>query len=275
MQENTEELFFDDSESRPQAVKRKRGRPTKENSKKGARGDYFRSVENHIMDYLRSTDMEEREAIFRRDLYQPMYDMVSTIYRILKFHRGLIFEENSDEDIINDTFSDLVSKLDKFDHTRNFKAYSYYQTIIKNYLLMKAVNRSKKISKEISTDSYTSQTGKTDFPYITQDEPAFDEENTSFAGQMISETIRSINLLLADPVKNCLTRDDVKVGYALVNILSNWDTLFSHIDMRTQKFNKRSIIVFIQESTFLPLKNIKESIKKYKTVYFTTKNSVL
>jgi hypothetical protein len=62
-----------------------------------------------------------------------------------------------------------------------------------------------------------------------------------------------------------LTDNEKKLGYALLEIFSNFDKIFQVGD--GNKFNKNLILLSIREMTSLSTKEIRISIKKYKKMY--------
>ena len=78
--------------------------------------------------------------------------MVESIIRRYKLYRkDLEFEE-----IHNDTMSFLITKINKFDHTKNHKAYSYFGTICKNYLMGAIQKDTKEQNRQVSYDDISS-----------------------------------------------------------------------------------------------------------------------
>ena len=68
---------------------------------------------------------------------------------------------------------------------------------------------------------------------------------------------------------NKMTDNEKKVGYAIVEILNNWENIFQLGD--TQKFNKTSVLYFIKENTMLTTKEVKDALKKYRVGYYLIK----
>jgi hypothetical protein len=60
------------------------------------------------------------------------------------------------EEIHNDTMSFLITKISKFDHTKNHKAYSYFGTICKNYLMGAIQKDTKEQNRSVSYDDISS-----------------------------------------------------------------------------------------------------------------------
>jgi hypothetical protein len=62
-----------------------------------------------------------------------------------------------------------------------------------------------------------------------------------------------------------LNDNEVKLGYALYDIFKNYDTIFE--ESENNKFNKNIILLSLREMTNLSTKEIRCSMKKYKTLY--------
>jgi hypothetical protein len=62
-----------------------------------------------------------------------------------------------------------------------------------------------------------------------------------------------------------LSDNEKKLGYALVDLFDNYETIFSSTD--NNKFNKNIILMSLREMTNLSTKEIRTSIKKFKKLY--------
>ena len=63
-----------------------------------------------------------------------------------------------------------------------------------------------------------------------------------------------------------MTENERKVGEALIDILNNWEILFSSLQGGS-KFNKNVILATIRENTNLVTKEIRVAMRRYKTIY--------
>ena len=87
--------------------------------------------EEAVIKFLESTDETERNLIFNEWLKGPLDKMIESIIRKYKLYRkGETFEE-----LHSDTLSFLMTKVHKFESGRGKKAYSYFGTISKHYIL--------------------------------------------------------------------------------------------------------------------------------------------
>ena len=75
-----------------------------------------------------------------------------------------------------------------------------------------------------------------------------------------------IELNVSDyPELENLSDNEVKLGYALVDLFENYETIFAGAD--NNKFNKNIILLSLREMTNLSTKEIRNSMKKYKKLY--------
>jgi hypothetical protein len=209
--------------------------------------------EQAVVRYLESDSDDERNKIFNEYLREPLIIMVESIIRRYKLYRkDLEFEE-----IHNDTMSFLITKISKFDHTKNHKAYSYFGTICKNYLMGAIQKDTKEQNRQISYDDISSdiEENRPDLSYV------IDEYVIDYRDVIIKLTID-----LEDFVENeDLTENEQKLGYALLEIFNNFDKIFQVGD--GNKFNKNLILLSLREMTSLSTKEIRVSLKRFKKLY--------
>jgi hypothetical protein len=102
----------------------------KQRGRKRVNDLYFGPEEEEaVVKFLESEDIAERNAIYNKWLRKPLDKMIESIIRKYKLYRkGETFE-----DLHTDTLSFLMTKVHKFETGR--KAYSYFGTICKHYIL--------------------------------------------------------------------------------------------------------------------------------------------
>lgn len=103
-------------------------------ARKKSQANYFtKETEDYIVKYNNSQDNEYRNRIFTEHIYLPFYKLAENIIHTFKFYY-------TDVDQIEDLKHEIVSvlleeKIDKFDPTNGAKAYSYFGTIVKRWLI--------------------------------------------------------------------------------------------------------------------------------------------
>jgi hypothetical protein len=116
--------------------------------------------EEAVLNYLKSEDDLERNAIYNQWLREPLDKMIESIIRKYKLYR----KSETFEQLHSDTLSFLMTKAHKFENSKGTKAYSYYGTICKNYILGLLISDDKK-TKQVSSyeDMATTLEQKKDF----------------------------------------------------------------------------------------------------------------
>jgi hypothetical protein len=208
--------------------------------------------EKAVIRYLESETEEEKNKIFNEYLREPLIIMVESIIRRYKLYRkDLEFNE-----IHNDTMSFLMTKINKFDHTKNTKAYSYFGTICKNYLMGAIQKDTKELKRSVSYEDVTSELENRPDLVYTIDSYEID----------YSEVILKLVTSLEEFMENeDLNENEKKLGYALIEIFTNFDKIFQIGD--GNKFNKNLILLSLREMTSLSTKEIRIYIKKFKKTY--------
>ena len=90
--------------------------------------------------------------------------------------------------------------------------------------------------------------------------------------ELINNTVKEIQSMIDKREKFKLNDTQIKVGKALVELLSNWEDLFAR--MGSNKFNKSSILLFLKETTLLTTKEIRDAMKVFKVKYYFLKKDV-
>ena len=208
--------------------------------------------EQAVVRYLESDSDLERNKIFNEYLRDPLVIMVESIIRRYKLYR----KDLEFEDIHSDTMSFLITKINKFDHTKNHKAYSYFGTICKNYLMGAIQKDTKETNRSVSYDDISSDIeDRADLSYT------IDEYHIDYR-----DVIIKLTMSLEEFVENeNLTENEQKLGYALLEIFGNFDKIFQVGD--GNKFNKNLILLSLREMTSLSTKEIRISLKRFKKMY--------
>ncbi len=103
-------------------------------ARKKASSNYFtKETEEYIVKYNTSIDNEYRNKIFTDHIYFPFYKLAENIIHTFKFYYT---DVEKIEDLKHEVVTMLMSeKINKFDPTNGAKAYSYFGTIVKRWLI--------------------------------------------------------------------------------------------------------------------------------------------
>lgn len=215
--------------------------------------------EEAVVKFLKSTDGTERNLIFNEWLKAPLDKMIESIIRKYKLYRkGETFEE-----LHSDTLSFLMTKVHKFETDRGKKAYSYFGTISKHYILGLLIKDEKYLKQTSSYEDITENIEeREDLTYVIDADTFSMDEFIKKLSLGIQEVLNDDDL----PVKKKLNDNEKKVGYALIDILENWETVFESMNGGS-KYNKNSVLETMRNYTNLSTKDIRLSMKRFKELY--------
>lgn len=235
-------------------TKKKKGRKTKLTK-------YFDEVEeNAVRDYLTAKTFDEKNKIYNDFLKDPLDKMISSIIRRYKLYR----KDMDFDEIHIDTHSFLMTKIDKFKPSKEKKAYSYFGTICKNYLMGQIMKDQKESNRKVSYEDIS-----TDI-YHTPEMIYHIDEHELTTDDIIKNYVKKLKESIDE--KNA-TEEEIKLGYALAEIFENYQSLFT--ETANNKFNRNVVLFEIREMTNLSTKEIRSSIKRYKKLYFQLVNELL
>jgi hypothetical protein len=233
----------------------------KKKGRKPTQLNYFDVREEQaVIRFLATDSPEERNKIYNEFLKKPLDKMISSIIRRYKLYR----KDMDFNEIHVDTHSFLITKIDKFKPSKEKKAYSYFGTICKNYLMGQIIKDQKETNRKISyEDISTSLENDEGFSYSIENDGLESEK-------VIYHFLIKLELF----VKNeNLSENEVKLGQALYDLFDNYENIFVGND--NNKFNKNIILLSLREMTNLSTKEIRGSMKKYKNMYFDLVQSMV
>ena len=231
---------------------------------KDRKGYFYEQEEQAVIDYVSSEDQKEKNRIYLECLQPAFTKMIESIIRRYNLYLpDEIFQETFD-----DTMSFLLTKIEHFNPDSGFKAYSYCGTICKNYLILKIKQYNNNL---IRNDRYEVIQNDIDdnvkFSYDSNN------DHIQFLTELLENITEEIRVMLNAKEKFKLNENEIKVGNALVSLLTNWSDLFAR--MGSNKFNKSSILMFVKELTLLNTPEIRLAMKKYKVVYQNVRKKLL
>jgi hypothetical protein len=240
---------------------------------------YFGEKEDKaVNDFINSDSLEERNFIYNKILAEPFRKMIQSIIRVYPIHIG----NYTMEEVESDVLVHLIDKMDKYvpdtitKSGNKTKAFSYCQTIVRNYLRDHGKNTYKEKKNNVNYDDYVSDfSNNTDYSYELDYDKFSDTTDTLEV--FINAIINNIENKLNDE-NSFLKKNEIIVGDAIINILKNWKVLFledtpigKYEKKVTNKFQKNKILFFIKEQTNLNTTDIRAATKCFKELYLFEK----
>ena len=233
---------------------------SKKRGRKAVKENYFDVREEEaVRKFLIAESSYEKNKIYNQFLRSPLDKMISSIIRRYKLYR----KDMDFEEIHTDTHSFLMTKVDKFKPDKNKKAYSYFGTICKNYLMGQIIKDQKETNRKISYEDISSSLeDRPDLTYRIDD----DVIETDY---VINQYLDELKIYIESEQLN---DNEKKLGYALIDLFDNYETIFSGAD--NNKFNKNVILLSLREMTNLSTKEIRSSIKRFKKLYIVIQSRI-
>ena len=209
--------------------------------------------EEAVRIFLTATTWDEKNTVYNDYLRDPLIKMIESIIRRYRLYRpGMEYT-----DIHGDTLSFLVTKMDKFKPAKGKKAYSYFGTICKNYLMGQIMKDNRDRNRKISYEDISSSIEQNEkYSYTMFNEELLPIEN------IMKKLLLDIRAFVSE---NRLSINEEKIGYCLIDVFENYQTIF--IAGKGNKFNKNIILYQLREMSGLTTKEIRSALKPYKLIY--------
>ena len=188
--------------------------------------NYFtQETEDAIVRYNNEEDSKERSNIYEREIHYPFFKLTENIIHTFKFYYTEVDEiEHLQHEII--TF--LLSKIHLFDPTRGAKAYSYFGTIVKRYLIL---SNQKNYKKRVINTPYETLLDDPSHAYSLS--PDDDKDP-------LSEYIEKYIVYVTENIFELFPKEqDAKIADAILELFRKRESL--------EIFNKKALYIYIRE----------------------------
>ena len=221
---------------------------------------------NDTISYLMSKIHLYRPVIYEYEEIETLPDGVLPEMIEINAQRDTFKNANQDSPeylIINNDDDIRIYHLEE----KRYKAFSYCQTICKNYLMSKGIQYAKALERMTPYDGI-SEDFINDIRLSTENKDSY-----LFAEKMIKKTCKEIQKMIDAPEENNLNENEIIVGKALVDLFNNWEKLV--IGTESNKLQKNTVLYFLREETMMTTKCVRDNMKKFYTLYYQLKEKEL
>jgi len=216
--------------------------------------DYFTlDTQQAILDYRLETSQAKRNKIFNEKIYYAFYKLAENIIHTFRFYYT---EVDNINELKHEVIAFLLEKLHLYDDSKG-KAYSYFGTIAKRYLIVYNNNNYKRLKGKAPVSDVDEDKTITNELLINQKD---DLEDTNFIDLFIKEI--DDQLLLIFP-----KQQEARVADAILELFKRRESL--------DIFNKKALFIYIKEITDAPTPVITKVIKVLKEIYKEMLNQYL
>jgi hypothetical protein len=231
----------------------KSGKPRKRKPK--TKNNYFtKETEEAILRYRACKDQAERNRIYNEEIHYGFYKLVENIIHTFKFYYT---EVDNIEDLKYEVISFLLQKLDLYNQSKG-KAYSYFGTIAKRYLIIYNKKNYKKFLSKTEIKNETESEEMIMNSMIDSNEPELDKLD------VVELFVKYVDDYLVELFSK---EDELRVADAILEIFKKRE----NIDI----FNKRAVFIYVREMTDAESNTITKVIKKLKVIYKDILNDYL
>jgi nitrate reductase NapAB chaperone NapD len=208
---------------------------------------YFtQDTETAILQYRKEAKQSAKDKIYREKIHYAFYKLSENIIHSFKFY---YIDTNSIEDLKYEVISFLLQKINLYDQSKG-KAYSYFGTIAKRYLI--AYNKK----------NYKKLLSKVDFTEIHNDNKTIDslieDKATLYVDKdvIFDKFIKDMDLKILDIF---ISESELKIAACLLELFKKVNSL--------DTINKKLIFLYIKEMTGENTNSITKVIKVMKSHY--------
>lgn len=224
--------------------------PEKEESR--ALRMYFNAeTQAAIAEYqVNAGNKKHREVLYVTKILPAFEKLAENLINIHKFESL----HDSYSDLKNDCVNFLFETIHKFDTTRGTNAFSYFNVVAKNWLIIKTKQRASRIKKSVSLDDTMSLN--------LDDKQQIDNHNTTNPVDILFSSKLSIDEileLLYEIRLKAKTENELSCINSIITIFENID----EIDI----LNKSAVLLYIRELSGLSPKQLNTSIQAIKKYY--------
>lgn len=226
-------------------------RPGKNRS---ARLYFHAGTQQAIVDYQHSQLKKDREKLYVEDI-KPAFEKL--VENLMNIHKFSVYYDSHD-DVVNDCVNFLFETIHKFDASRGTNAFSYFNVVAKNWLIIKSKQKLARARRSVSlndVDSLTSADLHTIDDFCTI--PAQDEIVES------TKSTENIVAILYDIRNKVKSESELSCINSVITVFENIDEL--------DIINKGAILLYMRELSGLQPKQLTLTMQTIRKYYKETK----
>ena len=214
--------------------------------RKKSKNYFTQETEDYIVLYNKTKSPKVRSKIYEDHIHYPFFKLTQNIIHTFKFYHT---EVQNLEHLQHEIITFLLSKIHLFDPSRGAKAYSYFGTIVKRWLILyNTKNYKKKINKvgvEVLTNENSSHV-------YTQGDEKVKSDLDNYVDLFVDHV--SENIFELFPKKN-----DAQIADAILELFRKREDL--------EVFNKKALYIYIREMVDVKTPKITKIADKLHTIF--------
>ena len=219
--------------------------------KKKSKNYFTQETEDYIVKYNKLDpikDQKQRSKIYEQHIHYPYFKLTQNIIHTFKFYHT---EVENLEHLQHEIITFLLSKIHLFDPTRGAKAYSYFGTIVKRWLIL---YNTKNYKKKINKVGVEVLTGENSTHTYNQGDEKIKSDLDKYVDIFVDHV--SENIFELFPKKN-----DAQIADAILELFRKRELL--------EVFNKKALYIYIREMVDVKTPKITKIADKLHVIFKT------
>jgi hypothetical protein len=216
---------------------------------------YFdENTQQAIVDFQSEEDSSEREKIYEIRILPSFSKLVENIILIYGFAKG----SESFDVLKNDCITFLYETLYKFDNSKGTKAFSYFNVVAKNWLVLNS-RRTRRITHNHLSLANQDRFSARDKDLIANYQIARAPDELMISQEFRGEIMKTLEYIRNKVKSSGKSKNDIACAEAIV-------TVFEQVD-QLDFLNKRAIFVYVRNISGLNSKQLSASMSSIRKIY--------
>src|SRR3990167_1502349 len=212
---------------------------------------YFHSgTQSAIVLYQQTPDPVERSKIYQKDI-MPAFEKLSE--NLINIHRFVGYLDTFQE-LKNDCVTFLFETLLKFDPTRGTNAFSYFNVVAKNFLIIKTKMKVIKTKRSVSIDDSTAMS-HTELR-VVENYYTIPSQDSALEREHLSHGVLNVLVEIRNRVKS---ENELACVNSIITIFENIDDL--------DILSKGGILLYMRELSGLSPKQLTTSLQAVRKLF--------
>lgn len=216
---------------------------------------YFNSgTQDAIVKFQEEKTKKERDKLYVAQIMPAFEKLVENLINIHKF-TGM---HDTYDELKNDCVNFLFETIHKFDASRGTNAFSYFNVVAKNWLIIRTKQKTQRTKKSVSLDDPSSLT--------SHEVSVIEEHNILPAQDFFTDSAASVEVtvtMLYEIRSRVKTENELTCINAIITIFENID----EIDL----LNKSAVLLYMRELSGLSPKQLTTAMQSIKRYYKKSK----
>lgn len=217
--------------------------------RKQSRNYFTEDTEDAIVEYLKTTDTSKRNKIFNEKINFSLHKLAENIIHTFKFYYT---EVDNVEHLKHEVVAFLLQKLHLYQKEKG-KAYSYFGTIAKRYLIV------------YNLENYNKSKIRAELDEVDEDKTVYLNLTQEKSNDDLVEFMDKFVLYVENHMETMFQRDiDIKTAKAILELFRKRENL--------EVLNKQSFYLYVKELTGNTAPQITKTVKELKLLYIKLMN---